>query len=63
MDVHREKPVRCKDFILIKHTPQNFGSLTFEQLENSLPDKKGWGEDKILGRGEIKFRPIFLHKV
>lgn len=54
MDVHREKPVRCKDFILIKHTPQNFGSLTFEQLENSLPDKKGWGEDKILGGGGDK---------
>lgn len=41
MDLHREKPVRCKDSILIKHSLQNFGSLTLEQLENSLPDKKG----------------------
>lgn len=55
MDVHRENPVRCEDIILVNHTLQHFGSLTLEELEDSLPDKKG--------RGEIKFLAIFLYKV
>lgn len=45
MDVHREKPVRCNNIILIKYTLQNFQSLTLEEVENSLPQKKGRREE------------------